>query len=125
MQISETRDFQECINDCNLTELTTVGRKLTWTNEHVFSRIDRALVNAEWVLHMPIAQVLAMNPLFSDHSPLSINVEEHKDAKKRPFRLYNCLAQHPEFKNKIYASWKIKGAGMQGVWKNMKEVRRE
>ncbi|KAG5601445.1 hypothetical protein H5410_032815 [Solanum commersonii] len=92
VHILETRDFQECINDYNLTELTTVGRKFTWTNGHVFSRIDRALVNADWVLHMPLAQVLTMDPLFSDHSPLSINVEKHKDAKKRPFRLYNCLA---------------------------------
>ncbi|KAH0657699.1 hypothetical protein KY290_027261 [Solanum tuberosum] len=105
VQSSKTRDFQECINDCNLTELVTVGRKFTWTNGHVFSRIDRALVNAEWVLHMPIVQVLVMDPLFSDHSPLSINVEEHKDAKKRPFKFFNCLALHPEFKNKITASW--------------------
>ncbi|KAK4718354.1 hypothetical protein R3W88_016692 [Solanum pinnatisectum] len=111
----ETRDFQECITDCNLTELATVGRKFTWTNGHVFSRIDRALVNARWILHMPIVQVLVMDLLFSDHSPLSITVEEHNDAKKRPFKFFNCLAQHPEFKNKINASWQIKGRGMQGV----------
>ncbi|KAH0685683.1 hypothetical protein KY290_017200 [Solanum tuberosum] len=122
---SETRDFQECINDCNLTKLVTVGRKFTWTNGHVFSRIDRALVNVEWVLHMPIVQVLVMDPLFSHHSPLSIIVEEHRDAKKRPFKIFNYLAQHPEFKNKINASWQIKGRGMQGVWQNLMKVRRE
>ncbi|KAL3329033.1 hypothetical protein AABB24_036239 [Solanum stoloniferum] len=85
VQSSETRDFQECITDCNLTELATVGRKFTWTNGHVFSRIDRAPVNAEWVLHMPIVQVSVIDPLFSNHSLLRINVEEHRDAKKRPF----------------------------------------
>ncbi|KAK4721507.1 hypothetical protein R3W88_011740 [Solanum pinnatisectum] len=100
VQSSETRDFQECITNCNLTELATV-------------------------LHMPIVQVLVMDPLISDHSPLSINVEEHRDAKKRPFKFVNCLAQHPEFKNKINASWQIKERGMQGVWHNMMKVRRE
>ncbi|KAK4713159.1 hypothetical protein R3W88_019066 [Solanum pinnatisectum] len=74
---------------------------------------------------MPIVQVLVMDPLFSDHSPLSINVEEHRDAKKRPFKFFNCLAQHPEFKNKINASWQIKGRGMQRVWQNLMKVRRE
>ncbi|KAH0644839.1 hypothetical protein KY284_032723 [Solanum tuberosum] len=54
VQLAETRDFQECINDCHLTELPTIGRKFTWTNGHVFSRIHRALVNAEWVLHITI-----------------------------------------------------------------------
>ncbi|KAH0749114.1 hypothetical protein KY290_028346 [Solanum tuberosum] len=69
--------------------------------------------------------VLVMDPLFSNHSPMSINVEEHRDAKKRPFKIFNCLAQHPEFKNKINASWQIKERGMQGVWQNLMKVRRE
>ncbi|KAK6785297.1 hypothetical protein RDI58_018752 [Solanum bulbocastanum] len=125
VQSAETRDFQECITDCNLTELAAVGRIFTWINGYVFSRIDRALVNAEWILHMPIVQVLVMDPLFSDHSPLSITVEEQRDAKKRPFKFFNCLAQHPEFKNKINASWQIKGRGMQGVWQSLKKMRRE
>ncbi|KAH0714216.1 hypothetical protein KY284_007121 [Solanum tuberosum] len=119
VQSSEIRDFQECITNCNLTELATVGRKFTSTNRHVFIRIDRALVNVEWVLHMPIVQALVMDPLFSNHSPLSINVEEHKNAKKRPFKFFNCLAQHPVFKNKINANWQIKGRGLQGVWQNL------
>lgn len=88
----------KCITDYNLTELTTFGRKLTWTNGQVFSRINRALVNAEWVLHMPIVKVLFLDPLFSNHSPLSINVEEHRDTSKRSFKFFNCLAQHPDFK---------------------------
>ncbi|KAK4734209.1 hypothetical protein R3W88_008470 [Solanum pinnatisectum] len=54
VQLAETRDFQECINDCHLTELPTVRRKFIWTNGQVFSRIDRALINVKWVLHMPI-----------------------------------------------------------------------
>ncbi|KAK4706498.1 hypothetical protein R3W88_033947 [Solanum pinnatisectum] len=111
IQSSETRDFQECITNCNLSRIAD------WKEIHL----------NKWtcVLHMPIVQVLVMDPLISDHSPLSINVEEHKDAKKRPFKFVNCLAQHPEFKNKINASWQIKERGMQGVWHNMMKVRRE
>lgn len=76
-------------------------------------------------MHMPIVNVLFMDPIFSDHSPLSINVEEHKDANKRPFKFFNCLAQHQDFKTKVNASWQIKGKGMQEIWKNLMKVKRE
>lgn len=50
------------------------------------------------LLHM---QVLVMDLLFSDHSPLSIIVEDHVDTKKRPFKFYNYLVQHPDFRTKV------------------------
>ncbi|KAG5599650.1 hypothetical protein H5410_031020 [Solanum commersonii] len=67
--------------------------------------IDRALVNDEWVIRMPLLQVMVMEPLFSDHSPLSIEVESQRDIRKKPFRFYNCLTQHPDFKTIIQSSW--------------------
>ncbi|KAK4724319.1 hypothetical protein R3W88_027098 [Solanum pinnatisectum] len=111
VQLAETKDFREC--------------QYTWNNEHVFSRIDRALVNDEWVIRMPPLQVMVMEPLFSDHSPLSIEVETQRDIRKKPFRFYNCLAQYPDFKPTIQTSWQRQNGGMQGVWNNLKIVRRE
>lgn len=125
VQDAETKDFRECIVNCNLTELQTVGRSFTWTSGHVYSRIDRALANDEWVMNMPTVQVLLMDPQCSDHSPLSIEVEVPKDSQKRPFKYYNCIAQHPEFHNKVLQRWTIQGKGMKGVWNNLKQVRRE
>lgn len=109
----------------NIRELHTVGRQYTWNNGHVFSRIDRALVNDEWVIRMPPLQVMVIDLLFSDHSPLSMEVESQRDVRKKPFRFYYCLAQHPDFKPKIQTSWQRQNGGMQGVWNNLKIVRRE
>ncbi|KAK4706639.1 hypothetical protein R3W88_033809 [Solanum pinnatisectum] len=60
-------------------------------------------------------QVMAMEPLFSDHSPLGLIVVDQRDNQKRPFRFYNCLVKHQIFKKGVQA----------GIWKNLKEVRSE
>lgn len=125
VQLAETKDFRECMTHSNITEQHIVWRQYTWNNGHVFSRIDRALVNDEWVIRMPPLQVMVMEPLFSDHSPLSIEVETQRDIRKKPFRFYNYLAQHLDFKPTIQTSWQRQNGGMQGVWNNLKIVRKE
>ncbi|XP_070018841.1 uncharacterized protein [Nicotiana sylvestris] len=47
VQEVETRDFKQFLLDAKVDELKTMGRQYTWTNNHVHSRIDRILVNAE------------------------------------------------------------------------------
>ncbi|KAK6780222.1 hypothetical protein RDI58_022406 [Solanum bulbocastanum] len=100
------------------------GREYTWTNGHVYSRIDKAIANAAWMDIMP-TQVMAREPLFSYHSPLGLIVEDQRDNQKRPFRFYNCLVQHQNFKKGVQAGWQITGGGLKGIWKNLKEVRSE
>ncbi|KAK4716247.1 hypothetical protein R3W88_014585 [Solanum pinnatisectum] len=92
---------------------TKGGREYTWTNGHVYSRIDKAIANAAWMDIMP-THVMAMEPLFLDHSPSGLIVEDQRDTQKRPFRFYNCLVKHQKFKG-----------GLKGIWKNLKVVRRE
>lgn len=58
-----------------MIELRAVGRKFTWSNGKIYSRIDRALVNAEWLLAITQTEVVVMNPGCSDHTPLSIYFE--------------------------------------------------
>lgn len=63
--------------------------------------------------------------MFSDHSPLCINIMEHKDKCKKPFKFYNCLAQHHEFEDRVKKGWQLHGRGMQGVWKNLNKIKLE
>lgn len=80
------------MKDCHLLELPVVGRSYTWTNGHVYNRINNAIVNTPWLVAMPAVQVLAMDSMFLYHSPLSINLEEQTYVRKNPFKFYNCLA---------------------------------
>ncbi|KAG5572051.1 hypothetical protein H5410_061817 [Solanum commersonii] len=51
---------------------------------------DKAIGNAAWMGKMPTL-VMAIEPLFSDHSLLGLIVEKQRDTQKRPFRMYNSL----------------------------------
>ncbi|XP_049414592.1 uncharacterized protein LOC125877300 [Solanum stenotomum] len=125
VQDEEIRDFKECVTNSNLVELQIGGRNYTWTNGHIYSRIDKARVNADWLNKMATQQVIAIEPLFLDHSPLGLIMGEQRDTKKRPFKFYNCIGQHPEFRNRVEASWHILGEGMKGIRMNLKIVRKK
>lgn len=70
----EIRDFNNFMEDAGIVEMKSTERNYTWTNGHTYSKLDRALVNTEWMLYMPHLEVLVMEPACSDHSPLSIKL---------------------------------------------------
>ncbi|XP_075098930.1 uncharacterized protein LOC142175827 [Nicotiana tabacum] len=108
VQEIEVRDFKGFILDAGLAELRIVGRKFIWTNNHVHNRIDRILVNAEWIQKWPAMEGLIVNPGFSDHCPLSITFDDNNQAGRRPFKFLNGLAQHKDFDDTAKQCW-VKG----------------
>lgn len=43
------KDFNDCMDECGLTDLGFSGPKYTWSNGHVQERLDRCIVNAAWL----------------------------------------------------------------------------
>lgn len=64
VQMGEMKDFRDYVSQCNLMETPTVGRDYTWTNDYVYSRIDKVLVNDDWIINMPPRQVKIMDPIY-------------------------------------------------------------
>ncbi|XP_070007968.1 uncharacterized protein [Nicotiana sylvestris] len=93
--------------------------------QHVFSRIDGAIVNAHWMMNMPPLQVCVMDPQFSDHSPLCIAVKAGMEYKGRPFKFFNCLTEHPEFEQIISRRWENENRNMKDIWCNLKQIKEE
>ncbi|XP_019253872.1 PREDICTED: uncharacterized protein LOC109232561 [Nicotiana attenuata] len=125
IQYMETEDFREFMEDTGMNELHTVGRDYTWTNNHTYSKIDRGLVNSSWMLTMPSLQIQILEPSVSDHSPLKLVITQMQMKKARPFRFFNCIAEHPHFINEVDQAWnttRIDGK-MQGVWSKLKRVK--
>lgn len=121
----EVRDFKEFMMKAGMTEMRTVGRNFTWTNSHVFSRIDRAVVHSEWITKMPHLDAMVMDPYFSNHFPLCVKFGEEPQ-NPRPFRFFNHLADHKEFLQIVTNVWTRKEiAQMPVIWKKLKEVKGE
>ncbi|XP_075077026.1 uncharacterized protein LOC142163787 [Nicotiana tabacum] len=127
VQEFEVRDFKEFILDVGLTELRTVSRKYTWTNNHVHSKLDRILVNAEWIHKWPTMKGSILKSSFSDHCPLSITFDDNNQAGSRSFKFLNCMAQHKEFEDTVKQYWikGSKGTAMFKVWNKLKVLKME
>ncbi|KAK4729487.1 hypothetical protein R3W88_022475 [Solanum pinnatisectum] len=72
---TELKDFTECIHDLGLAELTWTENYYTWTNKQqgsdkIYSRIDRALGNDEWMLNWEHVRTEYDLQNFSDHCPM-------------------------------------------------------
>ena len=67
--------FREAVDECGFIDLGFVGSQFTWqkhfTDGHsIWERLDRALVNNEWMLRFVDSRVHHLSVIFSDHSPL-------------------------------------------------------
>ncbi|XP_019242136.1 PREDICTED: uncharacterized protein LOC109222212 [Nicotiana attenuata] len=127
VQEGEVTDFKKFIADVGLAELKTIGRNYTWTNNHVHSRIDRILANAEWIQKWPNMEGTIMQPGFSDHCPIMVTVAEPTRMGKRPFKFFNCLAAHHKFDDIVSQCWKkrIKENPMLKVWYKLKHLKKD
>jgi len=77
--------FRRAVDDMELKELCLKGRKYTWSNNRVQTRIDRAFCTTEWELMLPNCQLQAVSSLVSDHAPLVLS-GDHARQTYRGFR---------------------------------------
>ncbi|XP_070018332.1 uncharacterized protein [Nicotiana sylvestris] len=103
IQDMEMGGFRNFLQNTGMTKLKYVGREFTWTNNNVYSRIDRVVINAKWVLGMP-AQEIMRKPT----------------RRPKPFRIYNYTAEDPDFQNMMEKCW-----GMQAKLKDTREQLKE
>lgn len=87
---AEVRDFNDFMIEKDMHELKSTGRWFTWTNNHVF-RIERALVNADWMIKLPHLEVNIMDPKFSNHSYFGVTLNTDNQRGHMPLirKLYS------------------------------------
>lgn len=102
--------------------MKSTGRRYTWTNGHIWSRIDRALCNDSWVIQHGTLTAQFKENNFSDHSPILIEHHSTGSGHHRPFRFLNILTEHESFSNIVATIWKqnVKGGAMYRIWQKMK-----
>ncbi|XP_016457630.1 uncharacterized protein LOC107781446 [Nicotiana tabacum] len=122
---AEIRDFNDFLENTGMIELRYIGREFTWTNSHVHSKIDRALVNDGWMMNMRQLEVVVQDPLFSDHTPLCLYFEQEQQNNPKPFKYFNNFAEHKEFKGIVKATWErnIQGPAMKRIWIKLKRLK--
>ncbi|GFS40281.1 hypothetical protein Acr_00g0067560 [Actinidia rufa] len=69
----EIREFKECCYDLGLSDLRSIGTFFTWTNNSVWCKLDRVMVNNEWTQRGMLAQA-QYDPSRETLGPLSITI---------------------------------------------------
>ncbi|KAL8500405.1 hypothetical protein ACS0TY_020122 [Phlomoides rotata] len=82
------------------------GRKFTWFKPDgtCKSKLDRILVNEEWLRWRPDLKLKSLGRSFSDHCPIflkSVNV----NWGPKPFKFFNGWLSHPAFKELCELKW--------------------
>ncbi|XP_075074577.1 uncharacterized protein LOC142162154 [Nicotiana tabacum] len=127
IQDGEVRDFENFLNSTSLAEMKYVGRNYTWTNNHVYSKIDRALVNHVWLSLWPHLEVVVRDPYFSNHALLCITLTEQQNKCVEPFKFLNYLADHHEFLQIVERTWNtpVQGIPMERLWLKLKMMKQQ
>lgn len=97
-------DFKNFIDKTQLTEIPAKNGWFTWFRGNAKSKLDRLLVNAEWILTFPTLQVSIQKRSISDHCPLLIQSSDVNWGAK-PFRFQNCWLTHPGCMRIIQEVW--------------------
>ncbi|KAJ4894899.1 Uncharacterized protein Rs2_21693 [Raphanus sativus] len=101
--------FQSLVTTCDLTDLASIGPTFTWTNNQssnpIAKKLDRVLVNANWLASFPEAYANFEPSGVSDHTRCWIHLDTPPPGNKRPFKFFNFLVDHPDFKDIVATVW--------------------
>lgn len=77
---------------------------MVWHRGNSKSRIDRILINPEWLHVFPNLKSSLLNRSLSDHCPL-IAISSEINWGPKPFRFINCWLSHPSCLKIIQETW--------------------
>lgn len=125
---SEYRDLVDMMDEVGLYEVHMTGERFTWSNKHehgtIYSRIDRALGNAEWFQANPNVDVEVLVPGLSDHSPLRFRNYLNFRIRHPRFRFINYTTKLEDFPGQVMDSWRRPGpaAPQLRLWAKLKRL---
>ncbi|XP_074289369.1 uncharacterized protein LOC141614523 [Silene latifolia] len=115
---NEICEFRHCVDYCEVTDIQAHGSFFTWNNKQdpttrVFSRLDRFLVNLEWMELYPNSYAYFMNEGTFDHCPCIFYRTIDQPTRKPGFRYFNMWSLDLSFKTIVQHEWNKTGNGVK------------
>lgn len=130
VQFAEISDFRGCLDDCELSDVTSTGCKFTWSNNQlgdgrVMTKIDRCLCNDAWLDLLPRSFANFMPATCSDHSPVVVSFDHDNSIPKKSFIFYDMWCKNDRFIEVVKAAWnvQVKGTLMFKVVQKLKALK--
>lgn len=126
----KTMEFQDCLADASLTDLSFTGPTFSWWSSQKSSpigkKLDRILVNDQWHAQFPSSLGIFGPMDFSDQASMSVILKMPQLKHRIPFRSYNFLLLDSEFLPMVVWLWfstNIVGSDMLRVSKKLKMMK--
>uniref|UniRef100_A0A2N9J3H3 Reverse transcriptase domain-containing protein n=1 Tax=Fagus sylvatica TaxID=28930 RepID=A0A2N9J3H3_FAGSY len=127
---SYEQEFLACTEFIGVEDHPAVGCYYTWTNRRedgvfVMKKLDRVLVNHQWLHLFPQCIVHFLPPGVSDHSMAYISIGERQDFGPKPFKFFNIWTEHNDFLTWIEDAWSadVTGSHMFRLYSRLKAVK--
>ncbi|XP_024958997.1 uncharacterized protein LOC112499968 [Cynara cardunculus var. scolymus] len=98
--------FNDLITSAGLSDIPLGGRKYTWMNRECskLSKLDRFLVNMEFVNAWPMVNSMALPRVFSDHCPIILDSRSNEGGPT-PFKIFNSWLSDQELAALVEDCW--------------------
>ncbi|EOY09179.1 Uncharacterized protein TCM_024576 [Theobroma cacao] len=123
---SSMEDFALTLLDCGLLDAGFEGNRFTWTNSHMFQRLDRVFYNMQWSAHFASTRVQHLNRDESDHCPLLITSTESLVERPSSFRFLHAWLKHHDFLNFVGRNWHepMHSTGLMSFWLKQQRLKK-
>ncbi|XP_077232609.1 uncharacterized protein LOC143869954 [Tasmannia lanceolata] len=123
-------EFNNCIMECSLSDLKSLGQTLSWSNStrvgnYKLRRLDRAIVNDDWLSSFPSSFADYTSPILPDHSPIVIHLQDRTNRSPKPCRFYSMWLDDLSLFEIVERTWNlpIQGTLMFRVTQKLKRVK--
>ncbi|CDY12409.1 BnaC08g08980D [Brassica napus] len=108
-------EFIDCIRQIGVHDLRFQGPQYTWSNHQpempIAKKLDRQLVNSQFIAYYPNSTSYFLPSLTSDHTPCLTDLYHQLPVSgTKPFRFYNYLTKHPQFYQLVTEAWNEAGS---------------
>ena len=118
-------DFGAFILDCGLNDAGFEGYPFTWKDPGIKQRLDRILVNHDWLDTFLSHKVIHGVSRNSDHKPLIFYSDVAVQHRKSQFRFQDMWFKHPDCLKVIENNWRIpaRNSGMKKLWEKLQRLK--
>lgn len=102
-------DFQDLVRHCSLQDMGYNGTRFIWCNKRaeglICKKLDRALVNEEWLNQYQNSYSVFEVGSCSDHSRGRFVLEAEARSGRKPFKFMNIITRVPQFMQTVESYW--------------------
>ncbi|GJX34584.1 RNA-directed DNA polymerase, eukaryota, reverse transcriptase zinc-binding domain protein [Tanacetum coccineum] len=107
----DMQEFLDCVNDIEVEDVNQSGLHFTWIKSpsqpttSILKKLDRVMINTEFLSKFGGSNARFQPFLISDHSPVVVTIPNSLKDVKKAFRLSNFITDKVEFNDVVKENW--------------------